>query len=78
MQALEAAREMMRREGRTMYRVSVDMGQKPSYVQSAMRRHGIGAPTLALIADACGYDLALIPREGGEPIRIDPAPRGEA
>ena len=78
MQALEAAREMMEREGLTMYRVSVDMGEKPSYVQSAMRRPGMGAPTLALIADACGYDLALVPRAGGEPIRIDPAPRGEA
>ena len=78
MQALEAAREMMEREGLTMYRVSVDTGHKPSYVQSAMRKGAIGAHVLALIADACGYDLALVPRAGGEPIRIDPAPRGEA
>ena len=53
------------------------MGRANGYVdQSLKRRGGIGAPTLAEIAQACGYELQLVGR--GETLRIDPAPASEA
>ena len=53
------------------------MGRANGYVdQSLKRRGGIGAPTLAEIAQACGYELQLVGR--GETLRIDLAPASEA
>ena len=79
MQTLDAVREMLGRRGMSMYAASVATGHRASYVQSLMRRKGgISAPVLAMLGDVCGYDLALVDRETGEAIRIDPAsPGGE-
>ena len=77
MQPLEAAREMLDKSGMSMYKASIETGHKPSYVQSALRKQAIGAHVLASIADACNYDLALIPRGGGDPIFIDGTTKAE-
>ena len=77
MQPLDAAREMLDKSGMSMYKVSIETGHKPSYVSSALRKQAIGAHVLASIADVCEYDLALIPRDGGDPILIDGTTREE-
>lgn len=53
------------------------MGRANGYVdQSLKRKGGIGAPALAEIAQACGYELQLVGR--GETLRIDPSNEREA
>jgi hypothetical protein len=53
------------------------MGRANGYVdQSLKRKGGIGAPALAEIAQACGYELQLVGR--GETLNIDPANKSEA
>lgn len=72
MQTNDAVREIIGNAGMSAYSASLALGKAHSYMTSLLKRKGgIGAPVLATIADACGYDLMLVPRDGGEPIVID-------
>lgn len=73
MTACDAVETMMRSTGRTAYRLARDVRRAPTYVSSMIRRRAEPAPSvLAMLGSACGYDLALVPRDGGESIIIDP------
>lgn len=68
---LEAVRAMLEHSGRTSYRVAVEMGRAPSYVSSMLRRGSCpSADVLAQMADACGYDLRLVSRDGLDALTI--------
>lgn len=72
MDTVESVRLMIERAGVTPYRVAVDMGRAPTYVSSMLRRGSVpSADLLAQIADACGYDLRLIARDGLDSITVD-------
>ena len=81
----EALRKMIEDAGKSMYRVSLDLDHKPSYMSTTLNNlrlasngdgPGMGVNTLMAIADVCGYDVALVPRGKGAPIRIS-CERGE-
>lgn len=75
MTTLEALRAMLDASGVSAYRAALDIGRAPTCVSGMLRRGSCpNADLLAKIADACGYDLALLPRDGGACIRIDGAP----
>ncbi len=70
-------RHMLDKAGLSPNAACQSMGRANGYVdQSLKRRGGIGAPTLAEIAQACGYELQLVGR--GETLSIDPANTSEA
>lgn len=63
-------RHMLDKAGMSPYAASLAIGRAHSYVGQALRgKGGIGAPVLAEIAQACGYELLLVGR--GETLRID-------
>ena len=69
MDAINAIRVMIKRSGKRQTQVSEDIGRSYSYVGTVLAK---ACPpqvdTLAAIAAACGYRLALIGRDGD---RID-------
>ena len=72
METNEAVRKMLESSGMSMYRASLAMGKAHSYVSVMLTRSGgIGAPTLAHLADVCGYDLLLVDRMTGDTIKLD-------
>lgn len=72
MTSLEALRLMLDRSGVTSYRVALRLGRASSYVAGMLRRGSCpSADLLAKMADACGYDLRLISRDGLDSITID-------
>lgn len=63
-------RHMLDKAGMSPYAASLAMGRAHSYMGQALKRKGgIGAPVLAEIAQACGYELLLVGR--GETLHID-------
>lgn len=69
-------RHMLDKAGMSPYAASLAMGRAHSYMGQALKRKGgIGAPVLAEIAQACGYELLLVGR--GETLHIDPATETE-
>lgn len=77
MDTCEAVRQMINRSGRSQYDVSAAIGRSPAYISATLARGSdLQGGTLARIADACGYDLQLVKRDGGEVLgRIDPPTR---
>lgn len=73
MQTLDAVRSMLDDAGATPYRVSLDLGRTSTYVATMLRRGSCpSADLLAEIANACGYRLQLVPKDGaGDTITID-------
>lgn len=79
MDTLQAVRSAVKESGNSMRGVSEAIGRTPNYLNSTVRRSelsggGLNSPTLARVADTCGYSLALIPK-GTEPpgaLVIDP------
>lgn len=72
MDTLGAVRTMIDRSGESAYSVALELGRTHSYVSGMLRRGSVpSGDILAAIAHACGYDLCLVPRDGGDVIAID-------
>lgn len=72
MKALGAVRLMLARSGLTAYKLARLLKYDPSYISGMLRRGSVpSADLLARIAEACDYDLRLVPRGGGESIDLD-------
>ena len=73
MDAKKALRQIMESSHTTGYSIAKRMGRSKGYVYDRLCR-----PTqpsyafLTSVADACGYDLALVKRDGSETIILDP------
>ena len=85
MQTVEAMRHVVEKSGKTKRAVSRDMGKSDNYVasvieQSQRKGGGVYSNTLASLATACGYILALVPAEGlpEGAVAIDPPKRNPA
>ena len=73
MDALDAMRRTISTSGKSNRDIAREMGKSPTYLSSTLTRGSIPSiATAATIADACGYDLALVNRATGERIVIDP------
>ncbi len=69
MEASQALRELIARSGRKQTDISADIGRSYTYIGALLAKGATPkADTLAAIAAACGYRLALIGRDGD---RID-------
>ena len=78
MTTLDALRDMLAKSGLTAYGAAKALGKSHTYVSNLFTRGTVpNADRLALIASACDYDLALIPRAGGDPILIDGTTRAD-
>ena len=77
MQVGACIRAMVRERGASMRGLSVDMGRSPDYVRvMGTPTRSPALATVAEIADALGYDVAIIDRETGERLgTIDPPAR---
>lgn len=77
MKAENAIREVVGDSGKSMYRVSLDMGRSRLYIGRAVSGGQIPTiRTMAEICDATGHDLLVRNRTTGREIIIDP-PRKE-
>ena len=74
-----AVRRMLDLEGMSRADLSRAMGRSASYGTVLLsQRSDLRSSTLAEVADACGYDLAVVRRADGQTIgTIDPPPRRE-
>ena len=66
MNTTEAARAIVRASGKSLRAISLDMNRSETYVSSAIgqaerMQADLNASTVASIAAACGYALALVP-----------------
>ena len=72
MQPLDAIRKMLDDSHITPYAAGIATGYSHTYVSNLFNRGTIpGVDRMATIANACDYDLVLIPRNGGDSIPID-------
>lgn len=72
MDAITAIRRMMRASGQTYRDVADSLGKSPTYLSGIISRGSVPKlDTAAAIADACGYDLVLVQRDGGDRVRIN-------
>lgn len=72
MKTLDAVRVMLARSGLTPYRLALLIGRESTYISGMLRRGSVpSADLLAKMAAACGYDLRLVPRGGGEALELD-------
>lgn len=79
MDTIDAVRGAVGASGKSMRAVSEDMGRSSNYVYSSLEQSqrkggGLHSATLAGIANACGYSLALVPHDQVPPdaLVIDP------
>ena len=71
MDASKALRSLVDASGLTHRQIAHKLGKYDSYVSQILTRSNApGADTLASIAHACGYHLALVPDGDGEMIVI--------
>lgn len=64
---------LMRRAGLSERQLSTKMGKSPTHVSNYTYHKNIPSATnLALLADACDFDLQLVSRNDDEVITIDP------
>lgn len=71
MQVMDAVRHIISSSGKGGYGLSKELGKSRSYVSVLLRAGDVKATTLATIAHACGYDLVLVQRDGGDTVKID-------
>ena len=77
MKPKDALNDIMSDSGMSKYAVAKAMGRHGNYVYSLMNRTtNPSYEVLTSIADICGYDLALIKRDGSNTIILNP-PKGE-
>lgn len=73
MQAKAALNTIISQSGETKSALATMLGRSPNYVHSLVnKRTDPSVGTLVEVADVCGYDLALIKRDGSDTIIIDP------
>lgn len=73
MQALNALNTVIAHSKLSKAEVARLMGRDVNYISSTVSRRSIPrTDIMSEIADVCGYDLALIKRDGTETIIIDP------
>lgn len=71
MRPCKAVETMLERSGTSKYALSKGIGRSRNYVGNTLDKDvDIGALNLACMADVMGYDLALLPRDGGEALTI--------
>ena len=71
MQAIEAIREIVDISGLTHRQIAQRLDKYDTFVSQILTRgRDPQASTLADVATACGYRLALVPLDGGAPIVI--------
>ena len=76
MNVRDAIIEILSETGLSERQLSKNMGMHPRYLSDyTYHRRVPGADNLARIANACGYDLALIRRTDDARILIDPPER---
>lgn len=76
MNALQALNTAISHSGLTRSQVSTSTGRSRQYLTTILNRGTVPSPdAYADFADVCGYDLALIKRDGTEVLRIDPPKR---
>lgn len=78
MQSEDIVREVVSDSGKSMYRVSLDMGKSKLYMAQVV--HAGRLPTIrtmAEICDATGHDLLVRNRTTGREIIIDPPEKEE-
>ena len=74
MQVKEAIGFVIDESGKSRYAISRDLGKGRNYVYKLFERDSNPAyDTLASIANLCGYDLALVKRDGSNTIILDPS-----
>ena len=74
MEVADAMRKMVDESGLTRSQISARMGRYDSYISQLLTRPSVpGADTVAAVAHACGYRLALVPMDGGDTIPIGDA-----
>ena len=72
MDATSAIRQMLATSGLSARAASSMMGRAETFIKTILRRNSSSrVDTLAAIADVCGYDLILMPRDGAGFIVID-------
>lgn len=73
MQVKDALNEIMDGSGLTRYAIAKKFGKTPNYVYKMMNQSkAVGYPFMSSIADVCGYDIALVKRDGSNTIILDP------
>lgn len=73
MKSNKALRHIIEKSGLSHRAIAERLDKTPSYVSVTLARGSVPkADTYANIADACGYDLKLVSRDGDEEILIDP------
>lgn len=78
MQSVDAIKEVVSDSGKSMYRVSLDMGRSKLYIAQAVHAKQIPTiKTMAEICDATGHDLLIRNRRTGREIIIDPPEKEE-
>lgn len=71
MDAMDALRTIIADSGLTHRQIARRLNKYDTYVSQTLSRATTPhADTLASIARACGYDLCLVPRDGGTTITI--------
>lgn len=78
MQVDSVIRGIVAASGRTLVDVSIDLGRSSAWASNVGRAGRSPAlATVAEIADALGYEVAIIDRASGEVVaRVDPPTRG--
>lgn len=67
-----AMNEIMDESGMSRYAIAKTMGRSNNYVYNLFGRGGYPSYQVASdIADICGYDLALVKRDGSRTIILD-------
>ena len=78
MKAENAIKEVVGDSGKSMYRVSLDMGRSKLYIARAVNVNQTPTiRTMAEICDATGHDLLVRNRTTGREIVIDPPERSD-
>lgn len=73
MQAVDALSAIIDNSGMTKSAIAASMGRNGSYIRITVNRgYTPRTDIMAEIADACGYDLKLLKRDGTDEITIDP------
>ena len=71
MDALQALREIVDGSGLTHRQIARRLGRYDSFVSQTLSRSATPQlDTLIDVAHTCGYDLMLVPRDGGKAISI--------
>lgn len=78
MQSEDIVREVVSDSGKSMYRVSLDMGKSRLYIAQVVHARRLPTiRTMAEICDATGHDLLVRNRTTGREIIIDPPEKEE-